>query len=102
MQTGILVQINWEKLASYAFIIRIADDLLCLYCKKLVDVYEKYPVDLELYVTSRLSSFPMLGEGKEDKLQDEKADIKVWVPLELSFNKLLIPVAFWHLLHKER
>ena len=29
----------------------------------------------------------MLGEGKEDKLQDEKADIKVWVPLEISFNK---------------
>ena len=95
MQTGILVQINWEKLASYAFIRRIAHDLSCLYCKKLVDVYEKYPGDLELYVTSRLSSFPMLGEGKEDKLQDEKADklqdekadIKVWVPLEISFNK---------------
>ena len=86
-QTGILVQINWEKLASYAFIRRIAHDLSCLYCKKLVDVYEKYPGDLELYVTSRLSSFPMLGEGKEDKLQDEKADIKVWVPLEIGFNK---------------
>ena len=55
MQSGILVQINWEKLASYAFNIRIADDLLCLYCKKLVDVYETYPGDLELYVTSRLS-----------------------------------------------
>ena len=54
-QTGILVQINWKKLASYAFIRRIAHDLSCVYCKKLVDVYEKYPGDLELYVTSRLS-----------------------------------------------
>ena len=50
-------------------------------------MYEKYPGDLELYVTSRLSSFPMLGEGKEEKLQGEKADIKVWVPMEISFNK---------------
>ena len=28
----------------------------------------------------------MLGEGKEEKLQGEKADIKVWVPLEIGFN----------------
>ena len=29
----------------------------------------------------------MLGEGKEEKLQGEKADIEVWVLLEINFNK---------------